>query len=224
MKARAGAASARGLPEHALCRHCDRQPEPLQKETLMTTLHRIFPWLAALLLACALGPARADDYSDTIAVFQKAKESKSYFATSHGYAVFPTVGKGGAVVGAAYGKGRVYEHGKYVGDVSMTQLSVGAQLGGQAFSEMIFLQDKRSFDEFTKGEFEFGAEASAVAITAGVSAQAGTGGTTAGKSITSDKAEVVGGYQKGMAVFTIAKNGLMYQAALGGQKFSYTKK
>jgi lipid-binding SYLF domain-containing protein len=190
----------------------------------MTMFHRLFPWLAALLLVSALVPARADDYSDTIAVFQKAKESKSYFGTSHGYAVFPTIGKGGVVVGAAYGKGRVYERGKYVGDISVTQLSVGAQLGGQAYSEMIFLQDKRAFDEFTKGEFEFGAEVSAVAITAGASAQAGTGGTTAGKSITSDKAEVVGGYQKGVAVFTIAKGGLMYEASVGGQKFEYTKK
>lgn len=185
---------------------------------------RLLTWLAPLLLATLLTPARADDYSDTIAAFQKASESKSFFANSYGYAVFPTIGKGGVVVGGAHGNGRVYEKGKVVGDVAMTQLTVGAQLGGQAFSEIIFLQDKRAFDEFTKGEFEFGAEASAVAITAGVSAQAGTGGTGAGKSITSDKAEVKGGYQKGMAVFTVAKGGLMYEATVGGQKFTYKKK
>ncbi|HET7527081.1 MAG TPA: lipid-binding SYLF domain-containing protein [Burkholderiaceae bacterium] len=185
---------------------------------------RSFVWLATLLLATAMAPALADDYTDAIAVFQKASESKSFFGTAHGYAVFPTVGKGGIVVGAAHGDGRVYEKGKYVGDVSMTQLSVGAQLGGQAFSEIIFLQDKRAFDEFTKGEFEFGAEVSAVAITAGVSAEATTGGTGAGKSITSDKAEVRSTYQKGIAVFTVAKGGLMYEATVKGQKFTYKKK
>jgi lipid-binding SYLF domain-containing protein len=190
----------------------------------MTTMTRAWPWLAPLLLAAFVAPAMADDYSDTIAVFRKASESKSYFASSHGYAVFPTIGKGGAVVGAAYGKGRVYERGHYIGDVSMTQLSVGAQLGGQAFSEMIFLQDKRALDEFTKGEFEFNAEASAVAITAGASAQAGTTGAAAGKSVTTDRAEVVGGYRSGMAIFTIAKGGLMYEAAVAGQKFDFTKK
>src|SRR5262245_32484756 len=116
---------------------------------------RLLTWLAPLLLATLLAPARADDYSDTIAAFQKASESKSFFANSYGYAVFPTIGKGGVVVGGAHGNGRVYEKGKVVGDVSMTQLTVGAQLGGQAFSEIIFFQDKRAFDEFTKGEFEF---------------------------------------------------------------------
>src|ERR1041384_6309372 len=172
----------------------------LHRRPTMTTMTRAWRWLAPLLLAAFVAPALADDYSETIAAFRKASESKSYFASSHGYAVFPTIGKGGAVVGAAYGKGRVYERGRYIGDVSMTQLSVGAQLGGQAFSEMIFFQDKRALDEFTKGEFEFNAEASAVAITAGASAQAGTTGATAGKSITTDRAEVVGGYRGGMAI------------------------
>jgi len=190
----------------------------------MTLLQRPFAWLAALLLAACLTPARADDYSDTIKVFQKASESNSFFANCYGYAVFPTIGKGGVVVGAAHGTGRVYEKGKHVGDVSMTQLTVGAQLGGQAYSEMIFLQDKRAFDEFTRGEFEFGAEVSAVAITAGASAQAGTGGTGATKNVGTEKAEVKAQYQKGMAVFTVAKGGLMYEATIGGQKFSYKKK
>jgi lipid-binding SYLF domain-containing protein len=174
-----------------------------------------------LVLAAAMAPAHADDYADTIAMFQKASQSKAFFSRSHGYAVFPTVGKGGIVVGAAYGKGQVYERGRVIGDVSMTKLSVGAQLGGQAFSEIIFFEDKRALEEFTKGEFELGAEASAVAITASASAEAGTGGTTAGKSITADKAEVIGGYRNGMAIFTIAKGGLMYEAAVAGQKFDY---
>jgi lipid-binding SYLF domain-containing protein len=190
----------------------------------MLTLKRCLLLAVPLVLATALAPAHADDYADTIAVFKKASESKSYFARSHGYAVFPTVGKGGIVVGGAYGKGQVYERGRVIGDVTMTKLSVGAQLGGQAFSQIIFFEDKRALDEFTKGEFELGAEASAVAITAGASAEAGTGGATAGKSITRNQAEVAGGYRNGMAIFTIAKGGLMYQAAVAGQKFDYKSK
>src|SRR5262245_31933253 len=181
---------------------------PPAKENAMG-IKRLFLALAPLLLAVALSPARADDYADTIAAFQKASESKSFFGTAYGYAVFPTIGKGGVVIGAAHGSGRVYEKGHHTGDTSMMQLTVGAQLGGQAYSQMIFFQDKRAFDEFTTGEFEFGAQATAVAITAGASAQAGTGGTGAGKSITSDKAQVASSYQKGMAVFTVAKGGLM---------------
>ena len=133
--------------------------------------NRLFTWLAPLLLALAMAPARADDYSDTIKVFQKASESNSFFGNCYGYAVFPTIGKGGAIVGAAHGTGRVYAKGAHVGDTSMTQITVGAQLGGQAYSQIIFLQDKRAFDEFTTGEFEFGAQATAVAITAGASAR-----------------------------------------------------
>jgi lipid-binding SYLF domain-containing protein len=138
--------------------------------------------------------------------------------------LFPTIGKGGIGIGAAHGSGRVYEKGKYVGDTSMTQLSVGLQLGGQAYSQIIFFQNKSALDEFTSGNFEFGAQASAVAITAGASAQAGTAGTGAGASGNESHAGTAGGYQKGMAVFTVAKGGLMYEASIGGQKFSYKKK
>src|SRR4249919_3042716 len=108
------------------------------------TFTRLFTWLMPLLLASVLTPVRADDYTDTIQVFQKASESAAFFGNAHGYAVFPTIGKGGVGIGGAHGKGRVYEKGSYVGDVSMTQVTVGAQLGGQAFSEMIFFEDKRA--------------------------------------------------------------------------------
>jgi len=188
------------------------------------TLKRIFFWLVPLLLATALTNARADEYTDTIAKFQKAGESKSFFGNAYGYAIFPTIGKGGVGIGGAHGKGRVYEKGKYVGDTSMTQITVGAQLGGQAYSQMIFFEDKRAFDQFTTGEFEFGAQATAVAVTAAVGAQAGTGGTGASTNVGGDTAKTKGGYQNGMAVFTLAKGGLMYEASIGGQKFSYKKK
>ena len=104
----------------------------------------------------------------------------------------------------------------------MTQVSVGLQLGGQAYSEIIFFEDKRAFDDFTSGNFEFGAQASAVAITAGASASTSTGaGATAGASGGKNDANTVGRYDKGMAVFTVAKGGLMYEASIGGQKFKY---
>jgi lipid-binding SYLF domain-containing protein len=106
----------------------------------------------------------------------------------------------------------------------MTQVTIGLQLGGQAYSEIIFFESKAAFDKFTSGNFEFGAQASAVAITAGASAQAGTSGATAGASATQKDAATAAKYTNGMAVFTVAKGGLMYEASLGGQKFSYTPK
>jgi lipid-binding SYLF domain-containing protein len=183
--------------------------------------------LVFLLLALPFAQASADEYSDTINVFKNAGESGTFFAKSYGYAVYPTIGKGGIGIGGAYGKGRVYTEGAYVGDTSVTQLSVGFQLGGQAYSQIIFFKDKRAFDEFTGGNFEFGAEASAVAITAGVSAEATTTGSSAGASGGKHDATTTtagSGYYKGMAVFTVAKGGLMYEASIGGQKFSYTPK
>jgi hypothetical protein len=183
--------------------------------------------LVFLLMALPFARAWADEYSDTIKVFQDAGESGTFFNKSYGYAVFPTIGKGGIGIGGAYGKGRVYAQGNYVGDTSVTQLSVGFQLGGQAYSQIIFFEDKRAFDEFTSGNFEFGAQASAVAITAGASAEATTTGTSAGASGGKhDATTTTAGteYHKGMAVFTVAKGGLMYEASIGGQKFSYKSK
>lgn len=177
--------------------------------------------LLALLIAVPLGSVRADEYADTINVFKKAGESGSFFKKSYGYAVFPTIGKGGIGIGGAYGSGHVYAAGKYVGNTSVTQLTVGLQLGGQAYSMIIFFEDKRAFDEFTSGNFEFSAQASAVAITAGASASATTTGRSASASGGKNDATTAGAYYKGMAVFTVAKGGLMYEASIGGQKFTY---
>ena len=164
-------------------------------------------------------------YEEATGIFQQAGESGAYFNNSYGYALFPTIGKGGIGIGGAHGKGRVYANGKHVGDTSMTQLTVGLQLGGQAYSQIIFFEDKRAFDEFTGGNFEFGAQATAVAITAGASASTSTaGGGSAGASGGKHDATTAGGYHKGMAVFTVAKGGLMYEASIGGQKFSYKAK
>ena len=165
-----------------------------------------------------------DDYAKALQAFRNAGESGTFFDSAYGYALFPTIGKGGIGVGGAHGKGRVYVGGKQVGTSSMTQVTVGFQLGGQAFSQIIFFKDRASFEEFTSGNFEFSAQATAVAITAGVSAEANTGGGMAAGASggRNDATTAHAGYRKGMAIFTIAKGGLMYEATLGGQKFTYT--
>lgn len=185
---------------------------------------KLFARLVLVLVAMPVTVAWADEYQDTIKVFRNAGESGGFFGKSHGYAVFPTIGKGGIGVGGAYGKGRVFVGGKHVGDTSMGQLTIGFQLGGQAYSQIIFFEDKRAFEEFSSGNFEFGAQASAVAITAGASAAATTAGSSAGASGGKNDATTVGKYSGGMAVFTVAKGGLMYEASIGGQKFGYTAK
>jgi len=187
-------------------------------------LKRLVSIIAFMAIAVPVSSAWADEYQDTINVFKKAGESGKLFSTAYGYAVFPTIGKGGVGVGGAYGKGRVYQKGKYVGDTSMAQVTVGLQLGGQAYSEIIFFEDERAFREFTGGNFEFGADASAIAITASANAKASSTGASAGASATKNKAATAGGYHKGMATFTVAKGGLMYEASIGGQKFKYTPK
>lgn len=185
-------------------------------------LKRILPLLALILIAAPLTQARADEYSDTLKLFRNAGESGQFFKHAYGYAVFPTIGKAGIGVGGAFGKGRVYAQGKHVGDTSMAQVSVGFQLGAQGYSEIIFFKDERAFKDFTSGNFEFGADASAVAITAAAGASASTTGSSVGISGGMKDARNVGEYHKGMATFTIVKGGLMYQATIGGQKFTYT--
>lgn len=183
-------------------------------------------WAVAILALFSLvRVAVADSYTDTVELFKNAGESAAFFKTCYGYAVFPTIGKGGFVVGGAHGKGRVYEKGKHIGDTSMTQLSVGFQAGGQAYSQIIFFADKRALEEFTNGNFEFEAGVSAVAITAAAGGTAGTSGASAGASGGKKDATTVGRrYYKGMAIFTIVKGGAMYQATVAGQKFTYEPK
>lgn len=124
-----------------------------------------------------------------------------FFDESTGYAVFPTVGKGGIGIGGARGKGLVIVDGKVDGHTTLTQVTVGLQLGGQTYSEFIFFKDDAALQQFRRGNFEMGAQASAVAVTAGASADAD--------------------YDKGVAVFTNVKGGLMYEATIAGQKFKY---
>jgi lipid-binding SYLF domain-containing protein len=168
--------------------------------------------LAFIILTLSSHLVQADEYDDAIKSFKNAGESGSFFSNSVGYAVFPSIGKGGIGIGGAYGKGKVYKN-----------VTIGLQLGGQAFSQIIFFENEAALNNFTSGNFEFSADASAVAITAGASAGANTGGgASAGASSSKNNADTTSaGYRKGMAIFTVAKGGLMYQATLGGQKYSF---
>ena len=135
--------------------------------------------------------------------FKKLSELKSYFKKAKGYAVFPSIRKAGIGIGGARGKGEVFEKDEVIGSTSVNQLSIGLQLGGQAFSQIIFFKDKKDLERFTQGNFEFGASASAALITKGANASAD--------------------YSDGVAVLTYSKGGLMYEASIGGQKFSFQK-
>lgn len=178
--------------------------------------------LCVLVIALVTANVRADPYADTIDLFKNAGQSGSFFTNSYGYAVFPTISKGAFVVGGAHGKGRVYERGKYVGDTTITKVSIGLQAGAEAYSQIVFFQDKRALDEFTSGNFEFGAGVSAVVITAAASGEAGTTGANVSASGGKKDATTAGAYHKGMAVFTIVKGGAMAEASVAGQKYSYT--
>lgn len=171
--------------------------------------------IAGLLLATLAASAHAFnpdpndplelDVQKAILALRKADPGiEKFFESAAGYAVFPNVGKGGLVVGGAYGKGLVISGDKVDGYTTLSQATVGLQVGGQAFSEFIFFKDQAALDNFKRGNFEFGAQASAVAVTAGASANTN--------------------YDSGVATFTLAKGGLMVEATVGGQKFTYEPK
>lgn len=182
--------------------------------------------LVTMLSLMFFSPVYADDAKEeaaedkaAIAAFIESPVASKYHKSAYGYAVFPTIGKGGFGIGGAHGSGRVYVGSKKTGDTSMTQISFGLQAGGQAYRQVIYFENKKAFDAFTGGEFEFGAQAEAIALTASAGVSAGTEGTSA--SANESQAEE-SKYFHGMVVFTMGKGGLMYQAALGGQKYSYT--
>ena len=180
-------------------------------------------WMAVLVSMPAMAAQKDEDFALALANFREQPATARFFDNSVAYAVFPTIGKGGIGIGGAFGKGRVYKGGQHVGNVKMGQVSIGFQLGGQAFSEIIFFKNEDVFEDFADGNLEFGADASAVALTASAQASASTKGTTAsaGTSAGGSK-ESAAEWYRGMAVFTIAKGGLMYQATIGGQAFDYT--
>jgi lipid-binding SYLF domain-containing protein len=176
---------------------------------------------SAAALVIMAGVANAASDSETIRLFKNSHEASGYFSNAYGYAIFPTIGKGGLGVGAAHGSGHVYERGRQIGSVDMNQLSIGFQAGGKAYSEMIFFANKAALDKFTSGKFEFSGDVGAIVITASASASVGTTGENSAASAGKKDAATQGQYHDGMAVFTIAKGGLMYNASVAGQKFSY---
>lgn len=157
----------------------------------------------------AWDPAEADELhakaQEAVAVFKEKDPSiQRFFDAAAAYVVIPTVGKAGVGIGGARGKGVLYENGAVTAIVTLTQLSFGFQWGGQAYSEFIFFKDDVALQDFKRGNYELGAQASAVAVTAGASADAD--------------------YSSGVAIFTQAKGGLMYEASVGGQKFKVEPK
>lgn len=187
----------------------------------MKVIHKLFAMLGALALLCVATGSIAKEDLDTQAAlnqFKAASQTHPFFQSAYGYAVFPSVGKGGFWIGGAYGSGTVYQQHQVTGHAKLYQVSIGLQFGGQAYSEIIFFQDKRAYDRFTSGSFELDAQASAVALTEGAQAKAGTTGVSA----SSGQKYIDANYTNGIAVFTFAKGGMMVEASLAGQKFSYT--
>jgi len=162
--------------------------------------------------ACSTAPdsreGKADIQKEAAAALAKAKVADPtltpVFNSAAGYAVFPSVGKGGAGVGGAYGKGVLYERGRAVGYCDLSQATIGLQLGGQAYTQIIVFETKEAVETFKQGNFRFDAQATAVALQSGAGANAK--------------------FTNGVAVFTMDEAGLMYEASVGGQKFSYQPK
>lgn len=167
------------------------------------------PMLAAMLTACSTAPRTETEREILLAkadlaitrFLDRDPSLQGFFDTASGWAVFPSIGKGGAGIGGAYGKGVLYEGGEPVGFCDVTQGTIGFQLGGQSYGMIIFFDANDDVVRFKTGEFAFSAQASAVAATRGASADVD--------------------YQDGVAVFTLARGGLMGEASVGGQKFDY---
>jgi lipid-binding SYLF domain-containing protein len=178
----------------------------------MNATKSLFLGAAAVALAlagCRTAPesaqGKADICKDSAAALVQAKASDPRMIKvcqdAYGSAVFPKVSKGAAGVGGAYGKGVLYKDGKVVGYCDLSQASVGFQLGAQTYSEILCFEDQKAFDRFKAGTFTFDAQATAVALESGAGANAK--------------------YNEGVSVFTMDEKGLMFEAAVGGQKFSY---
>lgn len=162
--------------------------------------------LSTLVVAKSQAPSWDPDDSRKVeeaidAFLEKDPGMQRFFDRAYGYAIFPSIGKGGFGIGGATGKGEVFEEGERIGTARMTQVSIGFQWGGQAYSEIIFFEDEDALESFKDNKVKFSAQASVVAVDKGASADVA--------------------YEEGVAIFTLAKGGLMYEAAVGGQKFKF---
>ncbi len=159
--------------------------------------------------------------SETLALFRSIDQVAPYFESAYGYAVWRRIGRGGLGIGAATGRGQVYVNGQLMGFSRLVDITIGLQAGGQAYRQIIFFEDRDAYDDFTGGNFEFEASASAVAVTASAQASAGTQGAQATAGAGNPSTAVAGGYTGGLQVFTMAEGGLMYQATIGGQRYNF---
>lgn len=161
--------------------------------------------LTTLLAGCAATPSDsvriADSRAALVRFVDRDPSLQEWVNHAHGYAVFPSVGKAGLGIGGSYGTGIVFERSQPVGTTSIIQGTIGLQIGAQNFSQVIFFQDEAALRTFQRGNFEFSAQATAVAVSAGAAASTS--------------------YEKGVAVFIMTRGGLMAEASLGGQKFEY---
>lgn len=179
----------------------ERLTRPLRTITFILSLPFVFS--TPLAVGATDTGEKEKEVKEAIALFEKQDPGmKEFFGTAHGYVVFPSVTKGAIGIGGAHGRGLVYEKGTLVGEAGLSQITIGAQLGGQSYSEVIFFETEGALESFKGGNFAFSAQASAVAAASGTSATAK--------------------YEQGVAVFTLARTGLMYEASVGGQKFSFT--
>jgi lipid-binding SYLF domain-containing protein len=178
--------------------------------------------LIPLLLMSAVAVAQDEaDYTATIEEFRAIPAVAPYFASAYGYAVWPRIVRGGLGIGGATGRGHVYRGGTLSGSSRVVDVNIGLQAGGQAYKQIIFFEDQRAYDEFTREQFQFDAQASAVAVTASAQATAGTAGSQASSGTGRTSTAAAPGYVRGLQVFSMAIGGLMYQATIGGQKYNF---
>jgi lipid-binding SYLF domain-containing protein len=178
--------------------------------------------LIVSLAVLAPGKAQADSIERAIEIFKKSPVVQPFFETAYGYAVFPNVIKAGLFVGLSYGTGKVFRGGVPTGTSELARMSLGFQFGGKGFRQIIFFEDERAYNEFTSQTFDFGFDVNATIITVGAQASAGTLGPTAGATAgPATGVQAHSSYFRGMAVFVHAKGGLMLEASLGGQKFTF---
>ncbi len=174
----------------------------------MKTRHMI-GLIATLMLAGAVAAVAAEanrldkDVRDTVKMYRAHSQGiQQLFDTAYGYAVFPSVGQGAIGIGGAEGRGQVFEKGALIGTVKLTQASVGAQLGAQSYSEVIFFETSKALDDFKDGK-----TAMSAGLSAAVAAEGGGGEAK---------------YQGGVLVHTMSRSGLMFEASIGGQHFKFT--
>lgn len=167
--------------------------------------------MMALCTACSTTPDTTEERADlqreaeaTLADFRKSDpDIANHINSAYGYAVFPTIGKGGLVVGGAGGRGIVYEQGRMIGYTTMSQATVGLQAGGQSYSQLILFENKAALDRFTADEWAMSAQATAVAAASGAGATAK--------------------YKDGVMVYVYNQQGFMGEASVGGQKFNFER-